>query len=83
MLVGGIASYVQKKTEKLYFFEQIVGGAAGYGIGLARVLVADRAGAITNRSAAAVVIAPALIAGMGMGVGRMAGGILGDAVAQK
>lgn len=78
MLVGGIAAYVQKKTDKTYFFEQTAGGLAGYSIGLMRVLAADNT-YITNRSAAAVLVVPAFISGMGWGVGRAAGGMLGEA----
>jgi hypothetical protein len=78
MFVGGIAAYVQKKTEKLYFFEQTVSGVAGYGIGLIRVLAADNT-YITNRNAAYVLVVPAFISGMGWGIGRITGGLIGDA----
>ncbi len=78
MLVGGIAAYVQKKTEKPYFFEQTVGGVVGYSIGLIRVLAADNT-YITNRNAATVLVVPAFISGMGWGLGRAAGGMLGEA----
>jgi hypothetical protein len=79
MMVSGIAAYVQKKTEKPYFFEQTVGGVMGYGIGLMRVLASDST-YITNRHAATILVAPAIISGMGWGVGRITGGLIGDSV---
>ena len=79
MFVGGLAAYVQKKTEKPYFFEQTIGATAGYGIGLIRVLAAQNT-YITNRHAALVLAVPALITGMGWGIGRITGGLIGDAV---
>ena len=79
MLVGGVAAYAQKKTEKLYFFEQSMAGAVGYTIGLARILAKDST-YITNRHAATVLAVPALISGMGWGVGRITGRLVGDAM---
>jgi glucose uptake protein GlcU len=78
MFVGGLAAYVQKKTEKPYFFEQTIGMTAGYGIGLIRILAAHNT-YITNRSAATVLVVPAFISGMGWGLGRITGGLVGDA----
>ena len=82
MLVGGLAAYVQKKTEKLYFFEQTVSGVVGYGIGLVRVLAKDGT-YITNRHAAYVLAVPAFISGAGWGIGRITGGLVGDSIGSQ
>ena len=78
MFVGGVAAYAQKKTEKPYFFEQIVGGVAGYSIGLVRILAANNT-YIMSHSSGLVLAVPAVISGMGWGMGRITGGFIGDA----
>jgi hypothetical protein len=78
MFVGGLAAYVQKKTEKPYFFEQTIGGVVGYSIGLIRILAAQNT-YVTNHHAVVALATPALITGMGWGIGRITGGLIGDA----
>lgn len=79
MIVSGLAAYVQKKTMKPYFFEQGAALSVGYGIGLIRMIAADGT-YITNRSSAILLVAPALISGMGWSIGRITGGLVGDSI---
>lgn len=82
MLIGSVAAYAQKKTEKPYFLEQSVAGVAGYSIGLVRVLTANNT-YITRGNPVWILVAPALVSGMGWSVGRITGKLVGDGMAGK
>ena len=81
LLVGGLASYASKKTEKNYFYEQGVIGCLGYGVGLTKALSNADKIVMGKGVIPALFIVPAALIGGSLYAGRQVGQVGYDALA--
>ncbi len=81
LLVGGLASYASKKTEKSYFYEQGIIGGLGYAVGLTKVLSNADKIVMTKGIIPTLFIMPMALIGGSLYAGRQVGEVAYDALA--
>ena len=81
LLVGGLAGYTSKKTEKSYFYEQSVIGGLGYSVGLAKAFANADKIPMTKGVIPTLFLLPAALIGGSLYAGRQVGSVTYDALA--